>query len=648
MQNAKIIKIFLASSEELENDRNAFGNFVRRLDDIYEKQGTRIKLFEWEDYDAAYNDKRKQDEYNEEVRISDLFLALFYKKAGKFTIEEYNVATEGFRHTGIKPKTYVYCRDLPEGEEETKELHDFKKHLSEDLGYYWVRYNNKDSMQLHFVMQLQIHENNLINDLKVENGDVMFRGAVVAHMDNLHFVNANKDYQVMNNRLIELPVLIEKARLRANKYSDDKDLQNELQKLLDEQNQLTQSLEKQQQFLMKTAIRIAQLQHDQITNRMKRAIDSFENGNVQAAVIILAEAEHDADRNATDYQQSKLITEQIRNNVICSIKEVLLKASILMADGSKPVVNRIEHTSLLYKKAIKMAEDIDYNKGKYSNILFDYAVFLYDYGFYKESAAIYQHQISLVEDLFGTNSLITALSYNNIGKVFRELYDYKQALDYFFLALEIREKELPQGHPDIATIYNNIGVAYWKQGNDDEAVSYFSKALTMREEIYNNNHEDIAISYNNIATIHYDHKDYEKSLEFYFKALKIKEAILEADNPSIATTYNNIGMAYLYLNKYSEAKTYLFKSLAIKEEKLGIRHPSTAFSYHNIGIFYYKTNKYVSAQEYLNKALDIYHDKYDSTNPNIKKAECWLKKTKYALMKHYCDKDNGHGSTSTQ
>lgn len=102
------------------------------------------------------------------------------------------------------------------------------------------------------------------------------------------------------------------------------------------------------------------------------------------------------------------------------------------------------------------------------------------------------------------------------------------------------------------------------------------------------------------------------------------------------------------MNKYSEAKTYLFKSLAIKEEKLGIRHPSTAFSYHNIGIFYYKTNKYVSAQEYLNKALDIYHDKYDSTNPNIKKAECWLKKNKYALMKHYCDKDNGHGSTSTQ
>ena len=86
----KTIKIFLASSEELENDRMAFGNLVRRLDKIYEKRGMRIELFEWEDYDAAYNDCRKQDEYNEKVRVSDMFLALFHTKAGKFTIEEFD------------------------------------------------------------------------------------------------------------------------------------------------------------------------------------------------------------------------------------------------------------------------------------------------------------------------------------------------------------------------------------------------------------------------------------------------------------------------------------------------------------------------------------------------------------------------------
>ncbi len=59
VQAMKHIKIFLASSEELTDDRNAFGNLVRRLDRIYESRGIRIELFEWEDYDAAWGERGK-------------------------------------------------------------------------------------------------------------------------------------------------------------------------------------------------------------------------------------------------------------------------------------------------------------------------------------------------------------------------------------------------------------------------------------------------------------------------------------------------------------------------------------------------------------------------------------------------------------
>lgn len=61
----KEIKVFLASSEELKYDRLAFSDLIRKLDNIYEKRGIRIKLFQWEDFDAAYNDKRNalQEEF---------------------------------------------------------------------------------------------------------------------------------------------------------------------------------------------------------------------------------------------------------------------------------------------------------------------------------------------------------------------------------------------------------------------------------------------------------------------------------------------------------------------------------------------------------------------------------------------------------
>ena len=208
----KTIKIFLASSEELTDDRNAFGNLVRRLDKIYEKRGIRIELFEWEDYDAAYNDRRKQDEYNDQIKSSDMFLALFHTKAGKFTIEEFDIATDEFKKHA-SPKVYTYCKDLVAGEQESPELTEFKRRLFEEMGHYWSRYNNRDSLQLHFVMQLQLVETSgMVDKLKLEEGTVMLEGMPIAKIDNLQFAAGNEAYQKMSAELAALPEKIEKAR----------------------------------------------------------------------------------------------------------------------------------------------------------------------------------------------------------------------------------------------------------------------------------------------------------------------------------------------------------------------------------------------------------------------------------------------------
>ena len=44
----KTITVFLASSNELNNDRNSFQALIAKLDDIYEPRGIRIKCRRWE------------------------------------------------------------------------------------------------------------------------------------------------------------------------------------------------------------------------------------------------------------------------------------------------------------------------------------------------------------------------------------------------------------------------------------------------------------------------------------------------------------------------------------------------------------------------------------------------------------------------
>ena len=396
----KTIKIFLASSEELTNDRNAFGNLVRRLDKIYEKRGIRIELFEWEDYDAAYNIRRKQDEYNDQIKASDMFLALFHTKAGKFTIEEFDVATEEFgKHAS--PKVYTYCKDLAEGEQESPELTEFKRKLFEEMGHYWSRYNNRDSMQLHFVMQLQLVETSGTDEnLRVEDGVVMLDSLPIAKMDNLQFVSTNEAFQKMKAELSVLPEKIEKARKRVEKYPDDDDLKEELQQLHNQYRNMKEQAEKESQLLLDFSRNITMLQGGLITDRMKRAIDAFYRGDVHEAKIILAD----------EYKQCVDITEQKRQLAILSLNELMLNISATMADMSVPIDERISLTIDLYKQCDEIAQTVDYDSAKYERLLHLYARFLYDYAHYKDSIAIFERQINLLVQLYGERDVRIAYS----------------------------------------------------------------------------------------------------------------------------------------------------------------------------------------------------------------------------------------------
>ncbi len=109
MADIRTIKIFLASSEELADERIKFGDFIRTLDDTYEQRGFRIKLIKWEDLPKGDDGRPTQETYNEHVRECDLFVSLFYTKAGKYTLEEYDVAKKTQSECG-KPTIYVFIR----------------------------------------------------------------------------------------------------------------------------------------------------------------------------------------------------------------------------------------------------------------------------------------------------------------------------------------------------------------------------------------------------------------------------------------------------------------------------------------------------------------------------------------------------------
>ena len=593
----KTIKIFLASSEELDYDRMVFGNLVRRLDDIYEKNGVRIKLFEWEDYDAAYNDRRKQDEYNEYVRKSDIFIGLFHKKAGKFTIEEFDIASEEFKKHA-SPKVYTYCKDLMPGEQEDPELTEFKKRLFDEMGHYWSRYSNRDSLQFHFVMQLQLVETSNKDNLKVIEGTIVLNGIPIAQMDRLQFVAGNEAYQKMNNELMHLPDKIEKARALTEKYPDDDDLKEELQQRINRFNQLKEDFDQLQNALFETAQRITAMQLEYISEKLQRAIEAFDNGNLERANTLLDEIAIEAERHVKQLDMDRSLVHR-------DISALQLQAKTVMADAGMPIQDRIEKTLSIYKKTDEWAEKSALDKEKYIALLYDFADFLRVYGKYEESEKIYLRCISIAESIWGEDHKNTSSFYERTSSLFMDKGDYSKALTYATKALNIRIQIYGENHLKTSFIYDILGLIYNSMNEPEKALEYCTKALHIREKEYSEGDFGFGVSYCNLGLINRNAHNFTTSLEYYNKAKTIFEKNLKSDDYKLATLYDNIGFVYNHLGKDDKAIPYWEKALNIRKKVLGYYHPNTAVSYDRMAAIFRNKENYPEAHKCYKISLDI-------------------------------------------
>ena len=282
MSHTHTINIFLASSNELINDRNSFQAFIASLDDIYESRGWRIKCRRWEDFPAYCTGSRTQDAYNKIVRASDMCIALFHMQAGQYTIEEFNQAMDGYRECG-HPKTYVYARVIIDGEMESEELKAFKQQLNEVMGHYWCSYATDDAMKLHFVMQFERLMNpeegisaHQESALQVKEGVVRLHGREVARYENLAFASENEEYKRLKGEIASLEKDIVMLRSLQNEA-----LQPMIIEKLTQQNQARELLGKLEDNLFDTALYISKMlgSDTPITPRKRLAIEFFEKGN---------------------------------------------------------------------------------------------------------------------------------------------------------------------------------------------------------------------------------------------------------------------------------------------------------------------------------------------------------------------------------
>lgn len=151
----KVIKIFLASSFELKQDREEFEIFINRENINLVNQNIFLRLIVWENFIDAVSQTRIQDEYNQAIRHCDIFISLFHTKSGIYTQEEFDIALVTFRSSG-KPLVYTYIKnpDSLAGSNVEDSLEEFKNKLRA-IGHFPTSYQNSFDLKYQLKMQLE-------------------------------------------------------------------------------------------------------------------------------------------------------------------------------------------------------------------------------------------------------------------------------------------------------------------------------------------------------------------------------------------------------------------------------------------------------------------------------------------------------------
>ena len=628
----KTITVFLASSNELNYDRNSFQALIAKLDDIYEPRGIRIKCRRWEDFPAYCTGERTQDVYNKTVRSCDMCICMFHKEAGQYTIEEFEQALDEYRTNHSHPKTFVYIRALVDGEVETDELKAFKDELFKSIGHYWCNYACDDSMNLHFVMQLE----RLIPDmglsagdssqLKVEEGNVTLQGIKIADYSNLPFAAANPEYCNLKEKYAQLDKDI--TQLRALGIDDTHDLLRE--KVIDRQKCHEQIINMEKQLLdMAFQVNKSISSNSPMSERKRLAIEMFEQGNIKGVINVLNEEDMASEAKQAELEIARgrqlvesgndLIAKGIQT-IQAQVENYILRAKALMLDIDNS--DRFSLACNAYERAVELTRN-HLSQAELADRLNDYYCFLYENKQFTKCEAYIEECMSIRADLCRehpeTYEPDLANSYHNLALLYSHTQRFNESEAMYKSALAIYErlaKANPQAYePDLAQSYNNLAVLYHATQRFQESEAMYKLALAIRERLAKANphayEPDLAQSYNNLANLYGATQQFLESESMYKSALAIYERLAEeyplGYGPALAQSYSILAILYYETRRFAESEEMHKSTLAI-QGRLAEKYSygsDLANSYNSLAVLYSDTLRYQESEAMYKSAIAI-------------------------------------------
>ena len=589
----------ISASEEMHDEKVQFSELIEHLNKVLEPRGIELKRVKWNpETDGSIED------FKNKISDCEMCLTLYWHDLAGNSEQEMNTAYEELKEGNNPRKLYVFFKEP--AEIMSTALKDFKLNFVSNYGHFFCKFENVDTMNLHFILQLESYPNIGLSYqdefVSINNGIIMVGGKEFVCLDKVHFAARNLEYQNLQKELERLDKQISEIKARNHDGSYSKELEVNMSK----RNDLADELKMLQYHLYDIALNFAKYPENMNSNRMQKARELFEKGNVAEADALFdmkqIEIEDDLDK--------KLITE-LRNKRESRIKDLILAAKFAITNTTKTESERFSKARDEYENAISIAKEINYSDDKYADLIFEYAFMLNEFKRFDDAIRNYTESFNIYQKLLQDNQVKylprAASTANNIATLQHELSRYSLAESNYQFAVQAFRK-LSLDSPDL----------------------YFPK---------------LARSLNNLAYLYVDMDEDKKAEQLYIEALEIFRQLEISKSGQylldIAQIQINLGNLNRKLQQYEDAEIALREAqdilnrLSLDSPNLYLKEKSLAFIV--LADIQVSQNRISDADSNYHKAIDAYR-KLAKDNPMACQPELSIALSKHADFLCDCGK----------
>lgn len=588
----RTVSAFLAADDELAADRNAFADTVLNLNDILSRRGVRVKM---RFYDAA--------RHREMLESSEMALVLYHTNCNVFGPGQMRDAYDRTRREENPRRLYVFFRDEDDAGLD-KSFVDFKNGFAENLGHFFCRFENADTLKLNFLLSLE----NLLGEgesfVKLDGTKVKADELEVGELTSLPMVANNGGLNDLIARAEQAAseFKAQQAVCRANPSDDS--AYDKLLSLSKRKNDLDGEVEKELALSLKLAKRMAGLAVSEANDAILRARLKMEAGEIREALEIL-----DGASSEVKSTRSRLLRRAVSRadeeeedvkalRAGCEVE--MFRVDAIMAFAECPFKERFDKAETLCSEIVADLEE--------------YA---------KVCSA---RNVCTVNLLLAKALLQFSCLYDVIGDTLKPIPLLEKALKFYRASGVIEGGEAGFQY-DVLGVLIRQGRLFHEQNLLDDADMKYREALEFLRGMEAAGHEsfsdiDVATVLNNLGLLHVNMnrlKDAERELGEslgIFRRLA-KESLRDVDE-FVAMVLNNLGLLYASLNQLAESERAYGESLAtyrrLAEKNSEKFDECVARGLLNRGLFHIGVNQFEDAEGECQEALVIYRH-LAGTNP---------------------------------